>query len=693
MSGKGPAAAGILVFLALAGVAAYLVLTSGGDPENGSDLPVPMAPEGQQPRSGAGAGTGGGAGISPQPYEGDAGPAPAAGVSQQPTGVSASGYVQGPRGGRVSGARVELVAEIPHRSGRRMADEPAATVVTRSRGRFRFKDLAQDRRYTLRVTHPDYASHLRPGLDPGHPKTLSGIVVKLERGLALSGHVRDQQGQPLPGAVVSVYDQDAGQAVRGGEPEASGKVDRHGRYVIPGLTPGRKRVMARLAGHASAGIPMLLLRSPGDGEGIDFTLKPGFVIEGRVEDAETGTGLAGALVIARPMRSLEEERQAPRPPKVDPDQEDPRRKDGDGPSARETGPPGPGAATSPRGGTQDLPQESTRTDESGAFVLDHLGNAVYALTAEAGGFRRGSPVTSEPGRSGVILTLERLPTVGGHVLGPGGEPVTRFSVALLPQPNAAHVPVGTWIPVEDEDGAFSVAAERTGRFWLRVTAPGYATTETGPVEVPAKGRAEAGVIRLSEGVTLAGRLTDAEGKPVPGGWVTAMKSAGGNRPEGGRLRLLLGARGPRTQSGPDGTWALEHLTPGTYRLQVTHPDYVDLEVGPVRVGGSGKQEVDDITLRGGGTLKGVVTTEEGRPDTQAEVWISSTGTRKPFTMRVTTDHRGRFRVSGMPSGTYRVLVMKRQGRRTADIASILTNPDDPRYLHEVGAGEVVELEL
>ena len=144
----------------------------------------------------------------------------------------------------------------------------------------------------------------------------------------------------------------------------------------------------------------------------------------------------------------------------------------------------------------------------------------------------------------------------------------------------------------------------------------------------------------------------------------------------------------------DGTYSVEHLTPGEYAIIAILPGYISpmdemiaagienpspaaireqlLRSGTVTITG-GESERDDITLARGAAVSGHVLFSDGAPATQVAIEVEDVNAKKitgpnadqarmaeaigrsMFTHQSqNTDDQGRFRISGLKPGTYRV---------------------------------------
>jgi hypothetical protein len=188
-----------------------------------------------------------------------------------PPGAAISGRVLTADTGRpVKRARVLVTAaELPQ--GR--------AALTDDMGVFEIAELPAGR-YTVSVSKTGFITlsygQRRP-LQPGTPlqladgQQLKGVAFRLPRGGAISGRIFDEDGEPIPGAMVRVMRYQYQQGARSLAPVGVGQTDDRGQYRVWGLNPGEYYVsaVARAAslGRGPAG--------PGAGPGAQFGRQAG----------------------------------------------------------------------------------------------------------------------------------------------------------------------------------------------------------------------------------------------------------------------------------------------------------------------------------------------------------------------------------------------------------------------------------
>ena len=232
-----------------------------------------------------------------------------------PPGASITGrVVDAETGEPLVGARVSAKVDAPHGW-----ETVGSTGLGADRGQFEIEGLPPVP-VTLQARAPDGSNHLGQWYDgagfhdaadrvqPGS----TGVVIRLRAGAQVAGVVRDDLGQPVPGAVVTLR----------GCPVLCPMVDitdKAGAYLFTAVPPGP--LLRAFADAPGTGLLGRWYTAPGqDGEtgfgvasgqslvGLDFTLTAGALIRGRVVDGQTGASIPGVSVVLEdldnPMRSF-----------------------------------------------------------------------------------------------------------------------------------------------------------------------------------------------------------------------------------------------------------------------------------------------------------------------------------------------------------------------------------------------------
>lgn len=263
----------------------------------------------------------------------------------------------------------------------------------------------------------------------------------------------------------------------------------------------------------------------------------------------------------------------------------------------------------------------------------------------------------------------------------------------------------------DSDGRFRSPELAAGEYRLRISKPNYLDA-TLPFRVedssPQSEPLSAKLVRYG---AIAGRVTDAEGQPLSGATVFAMKRAADDAP----LRPSLDRAGRVAQVDETGAYRLYHLPPGRYAVAVAY-GHSTLAVGtygglePVPAAGSGVLlfpsnahpktfEVSsgdeyagiDFAVAPGGTCS--VRGKVESPDSRTGVWLSLVAHDQPAlaTAVAQAEPNGDFRFDGIPPGSYDLLASGPVLGRMQQGAALDDRPLFGRVTVDVGATDVVGL--
>ncbi|MCB9895660.1 MAG: carboxypeptidase regulatory-like domain-containing protein [Planctomycetes bacterium] len=251
------------------------------------------------------------------------------------------------------------------------------------------------------------------------------------------------------------------------------------------------------------------------------------------------------------------------------------------------------------------------TDERGYFSLNSLPASTYVLSIEAAGY---APYNGWQGQGRINLSgggeknigdiaLMRAATVRGRVISAdNAEPIANASIEFT-QGNRW----GAWSNsngTSGEDGTFVIEDVEPGSYTIKVRASSYALLEMPAQTIEAGKTLDLGDLKLDHGLTLSGKVTNADGQPVAGAHLRLSEI-----PEGmswGRWGQEVGS----TESGEDGTYTLGGASIGEWRFTVTADGYANFEQ-TVKIGGAG--QTIDVKLEKGGTIIGRVLDSDGNP--------------------------------------------------------------------------------
>ena len=212
-------------------------------------------------------------------------------TGQERSRISIRGRVYaGDTGAPANGAKVKLT-QMDDFNFRHQAGE----ITTNGQGAFVFDGLTPGR-YTVSIEKAEYLAEFLQLPEPANE-----IVVRLRRAAIISGRVLDRNGKVVRKALVEVMKKNyvSGEVSLQAVSAVFAWTDDLGRYRVAGLAPGRYYVRSSCDGYDTnlypgasglAGAQTIDLAAGSERNEIDFQLHPapGFTLEGRLIDSETG---------------------------------------------------------------------------------------------------------------------------------------------------------------------------------------------------------------------------------------------------------------------------------------------------------------------------------------------------------------------------------------------------------------------
>ncbi len=562
-----------------------------------------------------------------------------------PGGRAIKGTVTDRTGGAIAGALVEATPLHGMLSAR---DRRVAAALTDENGKYQVH--VSEGRHRVAASHPDYVREGRV-VDVGAAGAT--VDLALTPGGVIEGVVREHgSGDVVPGAEVT-YDREAvtglplGGNVTMGRGRGSVTADDAGRFRVTGVEPGTIRMTARASGRASREPLIVAMGVAGQVTGVEVYVGGAYAIRGRVT-FEDGEAAAGADVNV----------------------------------------------------FGDAGRASTVADARGHFVVDGLPPGSFFVMA--------STDASLPGRrprnvelrdrdvDGLELSLRRGVYVTGRVEPAGIAEVAPRMDPEMPRRGRMMMLQGRTSTLTGPDGKFRLGPLEPGKMTLAARA---ADGRRGEVEldIPAEG-VNGVTITLETGSGLAGRVVDESGAPVPGSVVHIRRGEGGDAPRMSVVVNGLDVGAERAPAGEDGRWSIQGLEAGSYELTAHgddgeplafaregKPPVVAVEAGERREG------VELVVEARDGVLRGVVLSPEGRP--LPDAWVTAMPQLEPGAgaparrpgggggpmrqvmrsaaiavtddgvgvlgggggARALTDDSGRFEITGLRRGKYRVM--------------------------------------
>lgn len=563
-----------------------------------------------------------------------------------------TGVVTDVSGGPVAGARIDAARLVLGRP-----DRAISTALTGPDGRYELS--VPEGQHLVAAKSPDYAAQSRH-VEVGPAGAQADFA--LVPGGAIEGVVLDERTrEPVPGAAVSARRERSGPlglAEAGGHHAVAGA---DGRFRLPGLRPGAYELDASGDGRHARSPAIVGLGVAEQVTGVELLVGAGPVIRGVVID-DGGAPAPGAKVRA--------------------------------------------IARGERGG------EAT-ADDKGAFVLEGLGAGQFRL------FARGPavlPAGTTPVEikdrdvDGIVVRVRQGLTIKGHV-----EPRQVAEVSFEPDENELGRGPLPGLPrsiVTGPDGAFELSPVGPGKATLTARCP---SGDQGDVPVDVAGPTTEVVLRVSPGGSIAGRVVDADGKPVAG--VGVVGSPVGPA-EHARIVNGVVTSGVQALTNGAGAYELRGLGAGTYRISALErgkPARVRGEPPQVTLAARERKTGVDLAIdRADGVIRGIVVGPDGKP--LADAWVSahqdlramlegmmggdrgpggggaggpggphSGGRSRMITVEATddgegggaaepppalTDAAGRFELRGLARGTYEVIAEAQAGKLRGRAAGV-----------------------
>ncbi len=414
-----------------------------------------------------------------------------------------------------------------------------------SRGRYKLEGLPPGT-YMLWIAEPpeypdpDWSEEWAIMLAEGQKR--DDVDFALSPGFAVRGRVVDAAGQGVPEAHVTCS--------FGGVREQYTQADAQGRFVLEAVWAEKEVTFLASKDELVSESPALVDVSEGDVEGTTLLLVQGASILGRVADAD-GQGLKGIHVVAAPVGLDERE-------------------------AREA-----------------------RSEANGEFELIGLGAGEYKLGANDGREFfldtadwpfEGDPPKVDFGDPKSMLHF--LKDGAKRAAEESGEPFTEEKAAKMEREFEEQI----------AEGAFRFRFGRVEKALLAQTL-GVGESVNGLVLVCAGFDDEGWAYGADATKTIAGKVIDAEGRPVKGAHVDA-KGADGSRGSG--------------ESDGQGSFRIVGLRSDTYELSASGGGFVRVSLEGVP---SGTKDLE-IPLEAYGGVRGVAVDEvDGKPVTQFRVGI------------------------------------------------------------------------
>jgi protocatechuate 3,4-dioxygenase beta subunit/subtilase family serine protease len=451
---------------------------------------------------------------------------------------------------------------------------------------------------------------------------LAGEITKsidetLALGGSISGTLSDADGKPLPGMFVEVYDDATLEYV------GDGSADRTGTYVVGGLATGSYRVY--------------------------FSGGAGYVGEWYEDQADLFS--ATPVPVTAPEQATASAVLA-------------RGGSISGTVTDASGNPLPDVWISLHG-ANGIPVAGTTTRADGTYALSGLSAGQFKVCFHgqwigySDTWFNDKPdaaqadlvsVIPPADTGGVDAVLARGASIAGTVNDALGNPLSGVTVWIYDTLGGgmglSTAPDGSYRFSGLASGTYKVGFDGVQAGYVEEwhnDKPSYESADPVEIVAPAETTVDAVLVR---GGSIAGRITDTDGTPVEGAWVSAYDEA-----FSGRGSALTNTSGEYTVGGlAGGTYKVQVSAYGTGYISEWYADKQDFDSADALVVVVTETTSMNAVLARGGAIAGVVTDAGGNPIHHAWVVVYGDG----GSWADTTDSVGAYRVSGLPDGNYRV---------------------------------------
>ncbi len=355
-------------------------------------------------------------------------------------------------------------------------------------------------------------------------------------------------------------------------------------------------------------------------------------------------------------------------------------------------------------GSTDPPAVS---DGTGQFTVTTPARARLALTAAAAGYLEEVLTGVRPRARPAAIALRPAARLEGKVVDAAGKPVAAATLRLVPPlPEPGRGPRRGMRPPpfgpearlggnaetrSRSDGTFRFAAVDPAESWdLSVSAHGFAslTRELGQLE-PRRTRSNV-VVTLARAASIVGSVADADGAPLAGAEVAAVRA--GRDPRAMLRALFLGGANdvPVATTGENGTFELGDVGAGTWDVSVRLAGFARTTLPGREVGATGAPlDVGRIVLPRGATLAGRVVDGQGAPVDAAGIAIVESNPLAALAARrgpddltpdTVTGADGGFAIDDRRTGERVDVVAVKDGYVTARLAGVTVPPEEPLAL-------------
>lgn len=602
-----------------------------------------------------------------------------AGAGDQQLRVSRAPMIQGritdaKSGNPIGGA---LVATAPPIAGDRVRSPAAITDV---KGTFELPTVPGER--MILVSHPLYLGEMsQVSIGQGERKSVDIRVNPLS---LVTGSVVDEEKKPVAGASIVVESADASAAQRNAL-RAVAHTAPDGSFTARYFSLDPDIRIRASSPHGPSAVSETFARTPGDvRRGVTIVIPVGFALKGRVTDSE-GKPLEGVKVSA--VESDETAALRGMRPLVDPNAAgvfsasdgtfDLRVTEGLFDFSFTRDGYAPKRVFAQKVSAETLPQLEVSLDRavaiSGRVMRSGVGVAgvgvsagsAHAITDAAGKFSLGGlsrgPVSVFIQKSDEFIQESRLleapkddlvfevaagRRVAGRVIDrKSGLPIASFTAGIswsVGIPGGGSRGTTHTQPFDAADGAFEFENVPAGAITVVANAPGYASASL-DITADDAGDLTRLQLELDQAIRIMGRVTDPDGNPIDGVYVSADR----------RQVIRRQISSPSSTTNANGEYSLDGVNPSAGMLTFHREGFLQL-TKQIDEPGSAREIRIDVQLSRGDQFRGSVVAMSGTPVDDALVTVFGTG----ISESTRTDGGGRFEITGLPAGKYTIRVRK-----------------------------------
>lgn len=295
-------------------------------------------------------------------------------------------------------------------------------------------------------------------------------------------------------------------------------------------------------------------------------------------------------------------------------------------------------AYSPTGGSNAYIQSGA----DGKYELSVDDGVTYHMNVNHQNYTTQQRDDVKAGARNEDFILEGRGSVEGQVLDAAtGKPIPNFEIAQSPgQYNQDSYQVSNYVSFYNEEGRFTVSDVEAGQATVFARAAGYAPASQQVPQVRA-GEVTGGVVfHLKAGASIEGTVVDTQGAPVQSAQIFLS-----GRVEPWMISQGGSGYGAVATSDAEGHFTIPSLGEDLTKITAVHPSYPNTTVDVAIVPGQTIQV--EIVMSGGGTVEGTVTAN-GAPAASQQVYVQqpSTGNYQS----ATTDEHGFYTIGKISPG-------------------------------------------